>query len=158
MRHELFDVFLLMSCAFAVWKGGGPERMAAIALFLGDILSVAAVLLHSGRYRHEEYGLFVVDVILFIALAAIAFRSTRWWPLVLAGLQLDGTLVHLLHWVAPHAVPVAYLDATALWSYPMVALLFVGAWRHQTRRARRGDDPAWKSGSPDRPSVIPLSN
>ena len=148
MRHEIFDAFLLISCAFAVWRGGTPERIAAITLFVGDILSVAAVVLHSGRYRHEEYGLFAVDLAMLLVLATIAFRSTRWWPLVLAGLQLDGTLVHLIHLVAPHTVPSAYLNATALWAYPMVALLVVGTWRHHSRLKRLGDDPDWKGGIP----------
>jgi hypothetical protein len=148
MRHEIFDLVLLISCAFAGWKGGAPERIAAITLFLGDILSVAAVLLHPGRYRHEEYGLFAVDLLVLLVLVTLVFRSTRWWPLCLAGLQLDGALVHLIHLAAPQTVPIVYLNATALWAYPMVAFLVTGTWRHHRRFRRLGEDRAWKGGTP----------
>jgi len=144
MRHEIFDALLLISCAIAFWKGGAPERWVALTLLAGDALSIASVLLHAGRYRHEEYGLLATDLLTFAALAAIAFHSTRWWPLVLAGLQLDGVLVHFIHFVAPHTIPIAYLDATAMWSYPMVLLLPFAVWRHQIRLKGSHGDPAWK--------------
>lgn len=143
MRHEIFDVLLLISCVFALWKGGAPERLAAFTFLAGDVLTVVATL-HHGRFRHEEYGLFAVDVLVFVALAIIAFRSTRWWPLLLAGLQLDGVLVHLIHFVAPNTIPIAYLNATGLWAYPMVFILAGGTWRHRRRMKQHGADPAWK--------------
>lgn len=158
MRHEIFDLLLLISCVYALWRGGAPERIAGATLLLGDLLSVGVVLLHQGRYAHEEYGLFGVDLLILIILTFTALRSTRWWPLVLAGLQLDGVLVHFVHLVAPHTLPVTYLNATALWAYPMVAFLAIATWRHRSRLGRFGEDPPWKQAVPRRPSAIPTSN
>lgn len=144
MRQDIFAIFLLMSCAFAFWKGGAPERIAAATLFVGAQISLAVVHFHQRQFIHEEYGLLATDVLILVVLGTLAFRSTRWWPLFLAGFQLDGVLVHLIHFAAPHAIPIAYLDATALWSYPMVLMLFAGTWRHRGRLRRWGEDQPWK--------------
>ena len=143
MRHEIFDAILLLCCVYALWRGGAPERIASITFLAADALSVAVV--SAGiRFRHEEYGVFVIDLLMLLALSKLAFQSRRWWPLVLAGLQLDGVLVHLMHFTAPQTVPIAYLNATALWSYPMVLILAAGTWRHQSRLKRWKKDPPWK--------------
>ena len=144
MRHEIFDALLLISCVFALWKGGAPERLTAITFIVGDLLSLGTLVFRKGQFLHEEFGLFAVDAVVLGALGIVAVRSTRWWPLFLAGLQLDGVLVHLIHFVAPNAIPIAYLNATALWSYPMVLILAGGTWRHMVRLRVRGTDPAWK--------------
>jgi hypothetical protein len=152
MRQDIFVVLLLTSCAFAIWKGGAPERIAAATLFVGAQISLAAVHFHHRQFINEEYGLLTTDALILLVLGAIAFRSTRWWPLFLAGLQLDGVLVHLIHFAAPQAIPIAYLDATALWSYPMVLILAGGTWRHVSRLRERGEDQPWKASRfPPRP-------
>ena len=158
MRHELFDILLLVCCAYALWRGGAPERLAAAILLTGDLLSVAAVTIHPSRYAHEEYGLFATDLLILLLLTSIALRSRRWWPVVLAGLQLDGVLVHFVHLIAPHTLPVTYLNASALWAYPMVILLAIATWRHRSRLTREGEDPAWRHSFPRRASAIPTSN
>jgi hypothetical protein len=147
MRHEIFDALLFIACAFAFWKGGAPERLAALTFLGGDLLSIAVVF-HPGRFRHEEYGLFAADVLMFAALAAIAFRSARWWPLFLAGLQLDAILVHLIHLAARRTIAIAYLNTTALWAYPMVLILAWGTWRHRVRLSELGEDRPWKRPAP----------
>ncbi|WP_454887826.1 hypothetical protein [Sphingomonas oryzagri] len=154
MRHEIFDLLLLICCVYAIWRGGAPERIAGATLLIGDILSVASVLLHPGRFRHEEFGLFAIDLVILVILVVIALRSRRWWPLILAGLQLDGVLAHFVHLIAPRTLPIAYLNATALWAYPMVIILAIATRRHRTRLTHLGEDPAWRPEPTRRPSVI----
>jgi hypothetical protein len=144
MRQEFFVVLLLLSCAYAFLRGGAPERIIGAVLLLGTLMSVLVVTPHQHFY-HEEYGVFLVDVVALLIFGVVAFRSTRWWPLFVAGLQLDGVLVHLIHFVAPSTIPIAYLDATALWSYPMVLILATGTRRHRRREKRVGSDAAWKT-------------
>lgn len=158
MRHEIFDLFLLICCVYALWRGGAPERIVGATLLIGDALSVASVVLHHGRYAHEEYGLFGIDLVILVILTVIALRGKRWWPLIVAGLQLDGVLVHFVHLVAPHTLPLTYLNATALWAYPMVAILAVATSRHRSRLARLGEDPAWRQVVARRPSGIAATN
>ena len=143
IRHYVFDILLLITCAYSIGKGGPPERWAGFLLGIGDLASVAVVRDRSIRFQHEELGLLIVDTLLFAALFRIALRSTRWWPLWVAAFQLNFVGVHLMRIIAP-ALPLTYYNATSLWSYPMVLALFAGTWRHTQRVAFLGDDPPWK--------------
>jgi hypothetical protein len=146
MRQEIFVVLLSAVCGFAFWRGGAPERILGAVLLIGTASSVLLVTPHK-HFFHEEYGVFVIDVFALAVFTTVAILSTRWSPIFVAGLQLDGVLVHLIHLVAPNVIPIAYLNATALWSYPMLAILAVGTWRHRQRLKRWGTDPAWKRAS-----------
>jgi hypothetical protein len=147
VRQELFDAMLLLCCAYALWRGGAPERIASMTFLAADLMSVAVVSVIRQRFSHEEYGLFVTDLLMLVVLAMLSFRSTRWWPLVLAGLQLDGVLAHVMHLTAQQTIPIAYLNATALWSYPMLLILVAATWRHQARLKRWGEDRPWKTSA-----------
>lgn len=158
MRHEVFDLLLLANCVYALLRGGAPERLVAATFLVGDLLSAAAVLNHSGRYVGEEYGLFATDVLILVVLVAVALLSTRWWPLFVAALQLNGVLVHLVHLTAPRTLPGAYLNASALWAYPMLFILAIATWRHRRRLASTGKDPSWcrpafRRAAPGSPSI-----
>lgn len=142
-RQEVFDVLLLIVCVYALWHGGGPERIAATAFFLGDALSVIVVSDPERRFGHPEWGVLAVDCAMLAALTWLAVRSTRWWPLFVAGFQLDEVVVHAMRTMAPGVLPMAYLNGTALWSYPMVFVLIAGTWRHRQRLTCLGADPDW---------------
>ena len=142
-RQLFFDLLLVVTCAYALCRGGSVERLISATLLSGDLLTIWAASEFQDRFRHLERGIFLVDLAILIVLTAIAMRSTRWWPLLLAGLQLDAVVVHTIRFAAPATVPEAYMDAIALWAYPMQIALAVGAWRHRRRIARDGSDPAW---------------
>ena len=159
MRQEIFVAILLLCCAYAIWRGGAPERMAAGIFLVAALLSATMASAGRDRFGHEEYGVLATDTAMLVVVLALALRSRRWWPLFLAALQLDGVLVHLMYLIAPKAAPIAYLDATALWSYPMVLILAAGTWRHQNRLARWGEDIGWKAEAfPRRRSLLGKDN
>ena len=141
-RQAIFDILMLVTCAYAFWRGGFPERIASATLFLGDILTVLVASEFAERFRQLEVGILIVDLLVLASLASVSMRSTRWWPLILAALQLDAVVVHTVRLAAPDSLPVAYMNAIALWAYPMQLLLAAGAWRHQQRLRDLGTDPA----------------
>lgn len=142
-RQAIFDILMLGTCAYAFWRGGVPERIASATLFLGDILTVLVASEFNERFRQLEVGIFLIDLLVLASLAWVAMRSTRWWPLILAGLQVDAVVVHTVRLAAPDSLAVAYMNAIALWAYPMQLLLAAGAWRHQRRLRELGTDPPW---------------
>jgi hypothetical protein len=144
VRQTLFDALLFVTCAYALYRGGSPERLVAITLFGADILSVVVVADPYHRFHHEEMGVMLVDVAVFVILMAVALRSTRFWPLYLAGLQLDGVGVHAVRMVVPGLLPMAYMNAIALWAYPMQIILAVGAFRSGRRVREWGHDRPWR--------------
>jgi hypothetical protein len=58
-----------------------------------------------------------------------ALRSARFWPLWVAGLQLTATSVHLLKLLHPDLMSFVVGAALAFWSYPILILIGIGAWR-----------------------------
>ena len=143
-----FLVFFAVVVAFAMLRGGGPERMTAVT-YTAALAATASVgfLRVPGNYRVVPTGLFMTDAALLIALSLIAIRANRWWVIPAAGGQLVTVLVHTGKLLDPAMIPNSYEFLTDFWSWPMVALLAWGTWAHR-RRLREGIIvPDWKPSS-----------
>lgn len=147
-EQQFFVLLLVLACAYALWKGGAPERISAAAFLIATTMTVLSTLGEMHRYIHVEAGVIIIDLTLLALLFWLAMHSTRWWPLFLAGFQLDDVVVHVMRMIAPDTIQLAYLYGTVLWSYPMVILLAAGTWRHCDRLRRFGSDPAWAVRGP----------
>jgi hypothetical protein len=145
LRHGLFDILLLGTCGYALLKGGLPERLGALIALCGTLFTILVASTYLMRFRHVETGVFLVDLLVFAAFTCLADRSTRFWPVWIAGLQGATIIEHLVRLVAPGILPRAYMDAVALWSYPILALLLIGTVRHRRRLQLSGADPSWKT-------------
>lgn len=143
-EQQIFGLLLVLICAYALWKGGAPERISAIAFLVAAALSLLSTVSELHRFVRFEWGLLLIDICLLLVLLWLALASTRWWPLFIAGLQVDEVAVHLMRTFAPDTLQLSYLYGNALWSYPMILILWAGTWRHQDRLTRLGSDPAWK--------------
>jgi hypothetical protein len=134
MTKYVFWTLLLLTCGYALWRGRKYEQLSAL-IFISA--SVASVLARSAL--HENYSAvarsdLVIDLLVLIALVAVALRSDRFWPLWVAGLQLTISLSHVLKAIQPDLLPLAYAAAERFWSYPTLIILFIGAWRQHQRR------------------------
>jgi hypothetical protein len=134
----IFWLLLLASCGYAFWRGRKYERIAALVFVTATVLSILG---HSPHLRYVEIELtdVVVDTAVLFAVLAIALVSDRFWPLWVAGLQLVGSVSHVLKAVQPDLLPHAYGAAERFWSYPILVVLFIGAWRQHQRRMRERD-------------------
>jgi hypothetical protein len=144
LRHALFDIALLAICAFVLFRGSMPERLGAAVALAGTALTIAMASTFPSRFRHIETGVMIVDALTFLAFTWLALRSNRFWPIWVAGLQGATIIMHLTRLMVPEVMPRAYMDAVALWSYPILALLLIGAIRHRRRLKEFGSDPMWK--------------
>lgn len=113
-------LFLVISVA--LWRGGRPERSAAVAVFAA---SFATPLVQSDLFASPQYGILTVDLLLLGWLGLLALVTDRFWPLWATGFHLIGTITHIARMVDPTVVPPAYAIGQALWSYPVLAAL---AW------------------------------
>jgi hypothetical protein len=138
LRVTFFWLLLLASCGYALWRGRKYERIAALVFVTATVLSILG---HSPHLRYVEIELtdVVVDTAVLFAVLAIALVSDRFWPLWVAGLQLVGSVSHVLKAVQPDLLPHAYGAAERFWSYPILVVLFIGAWRQHQRRMRERD-------------------
>lgn len=147
LRVEFYYLLLVLCWGYALFKGGAPERIAATTIAVGSILSLAALSSPARSYQSVEIGIFLVDVVCLLVFLALALRANRYWPLWVTALQTIGTAGHALRLVDPTMIRWGYAFALAFWSYPMLALIALGTWRHQQRLARLGVDRSWSSSS-----------
>lgn len=131
VRLIIFNALLLGSCGYALLRGTHDAKIIAIVTLVASF----ATLLLFRTYSEVEFGVLIVDVLTFLAFAAVALKSDRFWPLWISGLQLTTTFGHLLKAFEDQLVPIAYAVALRSWSYPIQIILAVAVWR-STRRDR----------------------
>lgn len=139
MSPILYWTLLILTCGYALYRGGRYERLVAIVCIVGTIATMAVNSPLNRMYVHVESGALMVDVAVLLAFVAIALVSDRFWPLWVAGLQLTTSAAHFLKAIDPHLVPLAYGAAVRFWSYPILLILAAGVWRHRKRLVRDAD-------------------
>lgn len=148
LRIYLFAAFLALTSGYALWRGGAPERVVAIALVSAYVVTVMSWSPLPARFYGVELNVFVTDCALFGMLIVVALRADRAWPLLVAALQLDALGAHFVKLVAPDTIRVAYALLIAIWSWPIQMILAVATWRHVRRVAASGGDRAWALREP----------
>ena len=142
-----FLSLLALCTLYALWAGGGPERIGAAVY----ALSVAATHLirtaNDQRWLNVAVGEFTVDALVFIAFILIALRANRFWPLWVSALLGISLLGHLGRLAGPDIFWWAYAVSLTIWSYPIVLLFALGTYLHRRRLARHGADRSWVSSS-----------
>ncbi|UUR07611.1 hypothetical protein [Sphingomonas glaciei] len=129
MRVVAFYLLLAGLMALTFWRGRSDERIAAGVCVGGTLLTVLVGNRLAVHHSYFDVAAFVVDMGVLAAFLAIALRSTRFWPLWVAGLQLTTTSVHLLMLLSPQLPGGIFGAALAFWSYPILLLIGIGAWR-----------------------------
>lgn len=137
----LFRVMLALVVAYAFWRGGRDERLAAGICLAGALASKLLVSPLEQRYFMVEPAIMAIDLAMLAVFVHIALRSERFWPLWIAGLQLTTMLGHVLKAVGGDLIPRAYGVALGFWAYPIILILAVATWR-TGRRWHGGDSHA----------------
>lgn len=136
---------MVLCCGYAAARGGAPERAAAMLQVGAFALNLPVHFMLDGvGYRSAIIGTATIDLTLLAALIILAWRSTRFWPLWVAGWQLAAIVAHLAKLLDPAMIPAGYAIQAQIWAYPMLAATAAGAWRHRSRRAAGDADPPWK--------------
>ena len=142
-RVILFNLLHLVATAYAVGRGGAPERFAGIALLAATLATRIVQRQFPVRFASVEWGVFGVDVVLLGTLLMIALLADRFWPLWITALHALGTCSHFVKLLDLEVLRTAYATLSAIWSYPILILLVSGTVRHQRRLRRTGRDPDW---------------
>jgi hypothetical protein len=154
--NYFFIALLIACCVFAFAAGGGPERVGATTYAAACLASFLVYSAPPIRFQGVEVGVFIVDVLVFVAFIPLALRANRFWPIwvsALLGLGVVGHLAMLLH---PHVIPWAYAAVLSMWSYPILLLIAAGTLAHRRRLKRSGADPSWtRSSAPPGPPTPP---
>ncbi len=138
MRILFFYALLLAVVLLAFWRGRTDERAAALTCLAATVLTVVLGDALDVRYQRIEAIVFLIDICVFAIFLVIALRSDRFWPLWVAGLQLTSMSVHLINMLHPDLMRFVIGVALAFWSYPILLVIGIGAWRtHQVEGWRK---------------------
>lgn len=111
-------------CGFALWRGGGPERRAAIAI---AVAWIGSVVVDVDAWRGVQWGIMAIDVVLLAYLAALTVASRRVWLLFATAIQLLIVATHGAFVIDPAVGNVGFFSAYYLWSWLVLACLAWGA-------------------------------
>jgi hypothetical protein len=128
----VFWTFLFVVCALAVLRGHTDERIAASACAIATLVTHFILGPLKIKYSTVEPGLLALDIAMLATFVVLALRSSRFWPLWVAGLQLTMSMAHVLKAIDAQLIPRAYAAATVFWSYPILFIILIACWR--TRR------------------------
>jgi hypothetical protein len=142
LRVIVFNLLLLTTSGYAVLRGGAPERMTGWLLIAAAAMTWIVPPWHVS-YFDPEAGIFAIDVLLLLALVVIALKADRFWPLVMAAMQLDSIAAHILKVFDADLIPITYALMITVWAYPMQFILVAGTIRHRSRLQRFGADRSW---------------
>jgi hypothetical protein len=142
LPHWVWTVAITAVCGAALWKGGPSERIAAMLFYVAWI---ASRLLRDDNRLNPQWGVLAIDVMLFVLLAALALRSTRFWPMCMAGFELLAVITHAGRLADPRLGGWVYLTAEQIWSYMTLIALAVGVthrWQERRQLTDSGDATA----------------
>jgi uncharacterized membrane protein len=131
----VFRVFLPLVVIYAFLRGSRDEQYVGIICVIGTLATSLVLSPVAERYQSVEMSVIAVDLGVLAGFVLVALRSTRFWPLWVAGLQLTAVMGHFLKGIDNHLLPRAYGVALGFWAYPIVIILAVCVWRTE-RRAR----------------------
>ncbi len=136
MRMALFALLLFACTFYALARGGRPERIAAVTMFVGCFLTLAMNSPLSVRYASAEIAILAVDAVMLGIFATLALRSDRYWPLWVTALQLLVVLAHVAKLIDPEMLRNGYGFVMAVWSYPQLLAIALGTRAHDRERKR----------------------
>ena len=132
LPQQIWAIYVLSVGGFALWRGGGPERIVAVAAV---VASIASALLENQRdLLSPQWGDLIVDFGFLALLVVLALASNRWWTSWAAAFQLLGVVTYVARMVDPRVGALAPYKAVVIWSYLIIASLAVGTWLHWRRR------------------------
>lgn len=158
MIHRLlFFAILILCVAYALRRGGAPERVGAAVIIAGYLLTILVQRAYADRFNSIGFGVLLVDILVFAAFLILSLRANRFWPIWMTGLQGVSVMIHAAITLNPGVIPWAYAFGLAIWSYPILILLAVATRRHRERLAATGADRSWSASSGRSSPIRPRS-
>lgn len=136
MRMLLFALLLFACTAYALARGGRPERIGAVVMLAGCVLTLEVNSPLSVRYASVEIAIMIVDASMLLIFAALALLTDRYWTLWVTALQLLVVLAHVAKLADPVMLRNGYGFVMAVWSYPQLLAIALGTRaRHRSGRS-----------------------
>jgi len=136
LRYLLGYTFWFFVIGLALWRGGWPERTAAIINLIG--IFVTPLIQERPFAAHLQLNILLTDLCVLIGFLVVALKSDRWWPLFATAAALMTVLTDLAYgWV--HLSHRLALTGEVIWSYVAIFALAGGVAEVEWRRRRQVD-------------------
>jgi hypothetical protein len=138
LPQEIWRTALVATCGFALWRGGRPERIMALAFLIASFSQ--PLVLNTSNWLDPQWGVLAVDCALLALLIGLALRTDRTWVLFCSAFQLLSVIIHVAILVDRSVAPLPYRRGLVIWSYLALVTLAWGSW--QAWRERQARDPS----------------
>lgn len=142
-----YAAFVALACC-AWWFGDAPERrigLIFIAAIVFEIIHHALVDPGDGSSLEPIHAL--LDLAIFIALAPIAMRANRTYPLWILAAQLIALLMHFEREILEGMEPLAYWVLIRVPSWLQIAAFALGLMACRRRRRSGNFAKPWRRSS-----------
>ena len=115
---------------FAFLKGDEPERVGGGAYAIGALASL--LFQDDSQLYGPQWGLMLVETVMLVAWAALAWKSRRSWPIWACAFQSVAVMSHVLTTTDMRPPIAAFYAVVNLASYGVLLVLALGvvqAWR-----------------------------
>ncbi|WP_054531823.1 hypothetical protein [Erythrobacter sp. SG61-1L] len=132
--------------ALVAWKGGEPERWGALLVGARHLLVDPLYHTLGGEPGFEtvEPGHAMMDFALFLAMAWLALRANRFWPMCMCAAALITLLGHFVIIIGIVGKQRAYWAMTQLPLLLELVCLLAGTALHRARLKRLGPYRNWR--------------
>lgn len=138
----LFNGVLVAVCAFAIIRGGRPERIGAAINLAASTVTTLLRLYDGAFFAPADAFTLLTDVAVTAGFFWLAVTTIRFWPIWAAGFGLSNVLMSLGTALLPHVQLFAYQTWIGVYAY-----LALGALALATYRLPRDADPVLRNGS-----------
>lgn len=134
LRHATLLAVWAGVCAWAIARGKAPERLTGIVHLVSAVLT--PLVQSSFGENRVEYGVFIVDLIVFAAAVFVALRWDRWWAIFAAAFTLCQLLVHVVRMYNLVVDQFYYASTAMFWSYSGLFAMGFGVGQIELARFR----------------------
>jgi hypothetical protein len=122
----IIGAFWSLGCLFAIAKGDQIERWGGVFLLVAWLMS----LLTRATTGVQESALIIlaIDIVSVFFLGALAWKSTRAWPVWATALQSIAAATHIAYALDLRISVYAYMAVQNLAAYGVIGALIVGSW------------------------------
>ena len=142
-RALLFTGLLLLASAYALVRGGKPERYAAFMYLIAFVASALSAQFGRELYHTINWGIVAIDIALALSLGGLALRANRFWTIWATSIQIVAIFAHLAKLLVPEIAAMAYEITLLVWSYAAIPVLMTATYRHNERIRQNGAELSW---------------
>ena len=130
LSGQVGAVIWLGLCGLVMWGGARAERLAAGALIVAWLATLAVYTDAEALVSASPgWGILLVDSVLLVVLLWIALRADRPWLTIATGFQAIVVLVHVVTIADPRILTISYVVAQNISTFSVLICVAISAWR-----------------------------